>query len=117
MVENMQKLKVEMQGLVEAVRDKEELAKRLQSEFDKMPKEVNRSIYTRRIMDIIKQVRKQKQGIAKVRALEFRTVGCVCVCVNKVAIPSSVSCGSKCCRTILCHSCAWGRFGVFLKAV
>jgi hypothetical protein len=66
MVENMQKLKVEMQGLVEAVRDKEELAKRLQSEFDKMPKEANRGIYTRRIMDIIKQVRKQKQGIAKV---------------------------------------------------
>ena len=31
-----------------------------------MPKEVNRSIYPRRIMDIIKQVRKQKQGIAKV---------------------------------------------------
>jgi hypothetical protein len=66
MVEGMQKMKVEMQGLVEAVRDKEELAKRLISEYDRMPKEVNRAIYTRRIMDLIKQVRKQKQGIAKV---------------------------------------------------
>ena len=64
----MQKLKVEMQGLVEVLREKEELAKRLNLEFDRMPKEVNRAIYTRRIMDIIKQVRKQKQGIAKVRA-------------------------------------------------
>ena len=48
------------------VRDKDERAKLLQDELEKMPKNVNRSLYTYRIMDIIKQVSKQKAEIAKI---------------------------------------------------
>ena len=35
-------------------------------QYSKMPKNVNRSLYTYRIMDIIKQIRKQKLEIQKV---------------------------------------------------
>eukprot|EP01087_Luapelamoeba_hula_P017882 TRINITY_DN5687_c0_g1_i1.p1 TRINITY_DN5687_c0_g1~~TRINITY_DN5687_c0_g1_i1.p1 ORF type:complete len:615 (-),score=140.67 TRINITY_DN5687_c0_g1_i1:461-2305(-) len=38
----------------------------LKEQFDAMPKEVNRGIYTRRILDIVKNVKKQKTEIDKI---------------------------------------------------
>ena len=48
------------------VRDKDERAKLLQDELEKMPKNVNRNLYTYRIMDIINSIAKQKTEIDKI---------------------------------------------------
>ena len=48
------------------VRDKDERAKLLQDELEKMPKNVNRNLYTYRIMDIINSIAKQKAEIDKI---------------------------------------------------
>ncbi len=75
LVEVMQKLRAEAASLMESLREKEDRARRLNAEFDRIPKEVNRSVYTRRILDIVKQVRKQKVEIAKVGVGLRRCVG------------------------------------------
>lgn len=41
--------------------------KNLEEQFSKMPQDLDRKLYTYRIMDIIKQVRKQKVEIGKVQ--------------------------------------------------
>ena len=60
-----------MQQMAGEVRDKDERAKLLADELEKMPKNVNRNLYTYRIMDIINSISKQKQVDSF----------CVCVCI------------------------------------
>jgi chromosome segregation ATPase len=68
MLEAITRMRSEMAVLVEQLRDKEERALKLNAEFESMSKEVNRNVYTRRIIDIIKQIRKQKSEIARIIA-------------------------------------------------
>eukprot|EP00753_Platysulcus_tardus_P008334 PLAT1590.2.p2 GENE.PLAT1590.2~~PLAT1590.2.p2 ORF type:complete len:249 (-),score=149.05 PLAT1590.2:136-882(-) len=67
-VEDMKRMRAEMKAMATDVRAKEARLKVLAEEYDRMPKNVNRSVYTLRIMDIIKQVRKQKAEIRKIIA-------------------------------------------------
>ena len=48
------------------VRSKEAQAKALREEESKLPRDVNRTLYTYRIMDIIASVAKQKREIHKI---------------------------------------------------
>eukprot|EP00622_Pseudochattonella_farcimen_P006527 FR742347.1.p1 GENE.FR742347.1~~FR742347.1.p1 ORF type:complete len:251 (+),score=44.04 FR742347.1:27-755(+) len=66
MIEEMKRCRGEMQQMAGEVRDKDERAKLLADELEKMPKNVNRNLYTYRIMDIINSISKQKQEIDKI---------------------------------------------------
>jgi hypothetical protein len=66
MVDEMKNRRSEMQTMSGTIREREERYRALAEEFERMPKNVDRSMYTYRIMDIIKQVRKQKIEILKV---------------------------------------------------
>ena len=66
MVTEMKSRRGEMQKMGATIREREERFRALSEEYEKMPKNINRGLYTYRIMDIIKQVRKQKAEIAKV---------------------------------------------------
>ncbi len=50
-------------------RRKEEEYKEYLDQYAQMPRNLNRSQYTRRILDIVKQVKKQKVEINKVSSL------------------------------------------------
>lgn len=66
MVDEMKRCRAEMQQMVLDVADKDERAKLLEAEYAKMPKNVNRTLYTYRIMDIIGSIAKQKTEIRKI---------------------------------------------------
>ena len=55
-----------MKEMASTIREKEARLKALAKEYEKMPKSVNRALYTYRILDIIKQIRKQKDEIARI---------------------------------------------------
>lgn len=55
-----------MKQIAEEARMKDELYKQLTAEYEKMTKDINRSVYTRRILEIVKNIKKQKEDIDKV---------------------------------------------------
>lgn len=66
MVADMKRCRGEMQEMAVTVREKEQRAMVLAEEYERMPKNVNRTLYTYRIMDIISSIAKQKSEIKKV---------------------------------------------------
>ena len=66
MVAEMQKCRGEMQAMAKEVRGKEDQAALLEDELAKLPQNVNRTLYTYRIMDIISSIAKQKKEIDKI---------------------------------------------------
>ena len=63
---DIKKLRADIASMATQIREKEALAIQLQEEYDKMPKIINCTAYTHRIMDITKQIQKQKTEIKKV---------------------------------------------------
>ncbi|XP_041359094.1 coiled-coil domain-containing protein 22 homolog [Gigantopelta aegis] len=55
-----------MKDVAADARNKEEIAKQLHSEYERITKDVNRSAYTKKIMEIVSNIKKQKQEIDKV---------------------------------------------------
>lgn len=64
----MKLLKEKEKELLEESRSKDQQCAQLLAEIPKLPKEVNRSAYTQRILEIINNVRKQRCEIDKVLA-------------------------------------------------
>eukprot|EP01052_Picozoa_sp_SAG31_P028240 SAG31_NODE_2710_length_5214_cov_1.789628_3_plen_116_part_00 len=62
----VKEMREESKALVRTLRDRDELAKALADEYEKMPKDVKRSSYVNRILDIIKNVNKQKAEIDRI---------------------------------------------------
>ena len=56
----------EMRTMAQQIRNAEERHGLLVVELEKMPKNINRAVYTYRILDIIKQVRKQRMEISRI---------------------------------------------------
>jgi len=56
----------EMKLKAQAIREKDAIYKQLAEELSKLPKSINRQVYIRRIMDIVKNLDKQKLDIKKV---------------------------------------------------
>ncbi|XP_071087689.1 coiled-coil domain-containing protein 22 homolog [Haliotis cracherodii] len=65
-LEEIKAFRARMKEFADDTRHKEELHKQLQSEYERMTKDVNRSAYTRKIMEIVGNIKKQKQEIDKV---------------------------------------------------
>ncbi|XP_057312533.1 coiled-coil domain-containing protein 22 homolog isoform X2 [Hydractinia symbiolongicarpus] len=65
-IEQVRSLRDKMKSAADETRGKEELLKQLAAEFERMSKNVNRSSYTKRILEIVGNIKKQKEEIAKV---------------------------------------------------
>lgn len=65
-LEEIKRFRELMKEVRDEARNKEELQKQLQSEYERMAKDVNRSAYTKRIMEIVGNIKKQKVEIDKV---------------------------------------------------
>ncbi|KAG8223724.1 hypothetical protein J437_LFUL003630 [Ladona fulva] len=64
--ELLRSLREKTREVMEEVREKEQIRKQLTTEREKVNKDVGRSAYTRRIMEIIGNIRKQNEDIDKV---------------------------------------------------
>lgn len=65
--EKLKEIRTEIQALTEDMQTKEEAYNQAMELFERMPKTITRAHYTRRILDIVKNVKKQKVDINKVR--------------------------------------------------
>jgi hypothetical protein len=65
-VGEIKRMRDEMRSMAVSIREAEERHKLLLVELEKMPKNINRAVYTYRILDIIKQIGKQKVEIARI---------------------------------------------------
>eukprot|EP01038_Epipyxis_sp_PR26KG_P006336 gene6336-8723_t len=68
LVDDMKKLREEMIGMIQDLKDKQDRSVILQEEMSKLPKNINRALYTHRIMDITSQIVKQNKDIDKITA-------------------------------------------------
>ncbi|GFS10073.1 coiled-coil domain-containing protein 22-like protein [Elysia marginata] len=65
-LEEIKQFRERMKEVADDARRKDELQKQLVSEYERMTKDVNRSAYTRKIMEIVSNIKKQKQEIDKI---------------------------------------------------
>ncbi|KAJ6247343.1 jm1 protein [Anaeramoeba flamelloides] len=65
-IEKIKVMRNEMKDLVYTIKEKEGVYKQLIKEFKKLPKNIHRANYTKRIIEIVKNVKKQKTGITKI---------------------------------------------------
>lgn len=65
-LDDIKKMRAEMKRLIDEIRQKDERYKQLLELFKSMPGDMSRSSYTRRILEIVKNVKKQKVDMNKV---------------------------------------------------
>ncbi|XP_012557176.2 coiled-coil domain-containing protein 22 homolog isoform X1 [Hydra vulgaris] len=65
-INKIQVLREKIKLISQETRDKEELLKHFISEYERLPKDVNRSVYTKRILEIVANIKKQKLQISNV---------------------------------------------------
>jgi len=65
-LEKVKEMRAKMKGLVEDIHLKEDHYKQLQDIYNALPKDLTRAVYTRRILEIVKNVKKQKVDIDKI---------------------------------------------------
>ncbi|DAZ94515.1 TPA: hypothetical protein N0F65_011868 [Lagenidium giganteum] len=65
-IAEMKEFRKEMKEMAVVIQQKMETMCNLEKAYSQLPKNLNRTMYTTRIMEIIKQVHKQKQEIAKI---------------------------------------------------
>ncbi|XP_022798285.1 coiled-coil domain-containing protein 22 homolog [Stylophora pistillata] len=65
-LEEIRSLREKMKEVADEARGKEELHKELIAEYETLGKDVNRSAYTRRILEIVGNIKKQKEEINKI---------------------------------------------------
>eukprot|EP00053_Salpingoeca_punica_P005549 m.55165 g.55165 ORF g.55165 m.55165 type:complete len:631 (+) comp13292_c0_seq1:57-1949(+) len=65
-LEQIKVIREETKEVIEGAKAKEMLFTQLTAEYESMTKDTNRSAYTRRIMEIVKNIARQKEEIAKV---------------------------------------------------
>lgn len=66
MVVDMKRCREEMVAMVQDLREKQEKSTQLVDEVKKLPRNINRTLYTYRIMDIISSIAKQNKDIVKI---------------------------------------------------
>lgn len=67
-IERIKRIREEMKEKASDLREKEKLAKLLAEELNALPKSINRQVYVKRIMDLMRNIDKQKASIAAVLA-------------------------------------------------
>ena len=65
-VDDIKRMRGEIADMATQIRQKEQLAEKLKKDWGKMPKNVNRNVYTYRILDIINSIAKQKAEIRRI---------------------------------------------------
>ncbi|XP_076367338.1 coiled-coil domain-containing protein 22 homolog isoform X2 [Tachypleus tridentatus] len=65
-LEEIKSLREKMKDCADEARSKEDLYKQLLAEYERLAKDVNRSAYTRRIIEILANIKKQREEIDKV---------------------------------------------------
>jgi len=65
-LERIKEMRAQMKALVEEIHQKEDHYKQLLDAFAALPQDVTRAVYTRRILEIVKNVKKQKVDIDKI---------------------------------------------------
>lgn len=70
-LEQIKRMRQEMKDMAVDIKEKDVLHKQVIEDFNKLPKSINRQVYVRRIMDIMKNLGKQKADIRKVRSVIF----------------------------------------------
>ena len=65
-MEEIKALREEMKVVAEEARVREALCRQLEEAVAKLPADSNRAIYTRRIMEIVRNINRQREDIAKV---------------------------------------------------
>lgn len=65
-VDQIKRMRQEMKDKARDLKEKDALYKQVLDELNKMPKSINRQVYVRRIMDIVKNLQMQKKGITEV---------------------------------------------------
>lgn len=65
-VGQIKRMRIEMKEKAADLREKDAVYKQVLDEFNNMPKSINRQVYVRRIMDIVKNLEKQKVDIKSV---------------------------------------------------
>lgn len=65
-LQKIEEFRLQMKELADEARSKNEFHKQLVDEYEKLPKDVQRSQYTERIMEIVKNIQKQNVEISKV---------------------------------------------------
>lgn len=66
-MDHIRKIREEIKELADVLRSKDEKYRELLETFNKLPKDVTRASYTTRILEIVKNVKKQKADIDKVK--------------------------------------------------
>ncbi|XP_031555809.1 coiled-coil domain-containing protein 22 homolog [Actinia tenebrosa] len=72
-LEEIKTLRSKMKEVAEEARSKDDLYKQLVVELERMSRDVNRSAYTRRILEIVGNIKKQKEEINKI-LIDTKTV-------------------------------------------
>lgn len=67
-IEDIKAMQEKMKELIGETRDKDSQYKQLVTEYERMTRDVNRSAYTQRILEIVGNIRKQNEDIDKVLA-------------------------------------------------
>lgn len=67
-LEAIKRMREDMKNMVAQLREKDELHKQVVDELNRLPKSVNRQVYIKRIMDIVKNLERQKVDIRKILA-------------------------------------------------
>lgn len=65
-IDDIKRMREEIAEMATQIRQKEQLAEKLKRDWGKMPKNVNRNVYTYRILDIINSIAKQKAEIRRI---------------------------------------------------
>jgi len=65
-LERIKEMREEVKKIAEEIKAKDELYRQLLEEYKNMPKDINLSVYTKRILEIIRNVKRQKVDIDKV---------------------------------------------------
>lgn len=68
LVDEMRQYKVEMVEMAEMLQGQQEKARILEEELTRLPKNINRNMYTHRILDITQSILRQNEGIDKITA-------------------------------------------------
>lgn len=65
-LEEIKVIRAEMKVIADEAKTKETALKHLSAEYEKMPKDTGRAAFTRKILEIVKNIRKQSDEISKV---------------------------------------------------
>lgn len=96
-LEEIKVVRAEMKEIAESAKEKDGIIAQLQADLASVSTQVARSSYTRRIMEIVRNISRQKEDIDKVLQvrLESRCEGCGQGVWSKRGVPCAIGCALR----------------------